>query len=340
MLQTLLFANNGRTNSPAIIGGCDIENSCIIGRDEDIVCTGGMHAINVTFGAGDGNTTTISCMGKNIGLGTADVPSLTPAGNETIQHAIAVTAVNFTDMWGSVSNTSTCNLTMLYLDSDLGAVNESRIICFLTDGTNWGDLPNTTVMTDKNKVSVNLTEKDLPASNVQSSGYLYSTYRPNWTTLVPAGPESEEETLSLDLKPGWNMISSPFNSVTSITVPNEVTMMYGYDTEKRVYVYADPMTPCPCNGYWIGATDSCTLTITGVPLTSYHQNLSAGWNMIGCSSNPIPVSNMSTTPETPVSLYRYNVPLKQYETITASDMLLPGEGYWAGVSRCCVFIEE
>lgn len=332
-------------NNSANEGGSDVlaincseihmNNAFVKGQDAEIACAKtAIDAENITFDAYQGNTTTISCIGKNIGLGTAPVPSPDTDGNKTIRHALAITGINTTGYPEPANYTFSCNMKIHYLDTDLGKIPESLLTLFCTDGAYWEEIPNATVNTAENYISAVLTETELPESVVEVSGNP-PAHHWNWTTLVPAGPESGEETISLSLKPGWNMISTPFTSFTSITVPDEVTLMYSYDTENGIYVETKPTTSCPCNGYWIGATAPSTLNITGIPLTSYQQNLSSGWNMIGCLSKPISVTNMSTTPETPVSLYRYNVALRQYETITTSEILLPGEGYWAGVHCCC-----
>jgi predicted outer membrane repeat protein len=335
--------NSGKKCGSAILAmassGVNITDSRIAGSGGDtLFAETTLHVENVTFDALDGNTTAISCTGWNLGLATAPVPSPGPEGNQTIHHALSVTGVNMTISGVPSFYNSSCDLKMEYDDADLGSVNESLLMLFFTNGTYWDIIPNTTVDTAEKEISVILTEADLPESIIGLSDS--RIYNQNWTSLVPAGPPSAEETLSLGLVPGWNMISSPFETITAITVPDAVLGMYGYDTKNGTYVRTDPASPCTCKGYWIAANKPCTMNMTGIPLTCYQQNLSAGWNMIGCRCHPVPIANISTTPETPVSFYSYNPATGQYEVIVLTEILLPGEGYWAGVEYCCLLQEN
>lgn len=331
--------DNGNSIVPAIIGNYDIEYSNIIGPEESGVFTS-LNANNVTFDTGDGNTTTVSCSGHNFGLGTTNVPSPAPEGNKTIHHALVITAVNFTDQGGLNFDDTKCDLKMQYLDSELGSVNESATTCFLTDGTNWEKIQTTVVCPAENEISVFLTENDLPQSVLDCSNYYLTVFEPDWTTIVPAGPISTETTISITLSSGWNMISFPMKNIISTDIPEEVTAMYTYDTENSTYRNCDPTSPHTCLGYWLGVTYPCSIQITGVPMTCYQQNLSSGWNMIGCRADPTLVGSITTTPETPVSLYRYNTTSGKYQSLTPIQNLNPGEGYWAGVDCCCVLSEE
>jgi len=68
-----------------------------------------------------------------------------------------------------------------------------------------------------------------------------------------------------DLQPGWNMVGSVHGGVCSFLEPDDdpcdsvEAFTYCWDPVSKSYQYGTEI--CPCQGYWVAATDSCVLTV-------------------------------------------------------------------------------
>jgi hypothetical protein len=73
-------------------------------------------------------------------------------------------------------------------------------------------------------------------------------------------------TWTSDIKPGWNMIGSVISNA-SITNPNDnpdnsvQSFAYWWNPDTKTYVFTTEIQPG--KGYWVAATQNCTLTLQG-----------------------------------------------------------------------------
>lgn len=138
------------------------------------------------------------------------------------------------------------------------------------------------------------------------------------------------------MKTGWNMVSVPVTveetGVSSVFPGNSAVWTYGtagYTAPTDVEVGA---------GYWVKYTYDTTITITGVPATTYTKSLAAGWNMIGSISEAVALSAVVVDP-TDVdlgALWGYD-PVGGY---TLYETISPLKGYWIFADSACEITVE
>ena len=146
--------------------------------------------------------------------------------------------------------------------------------------------------------------------------------------------EGNETTKVLNLSAGWNMISVPARDAT-ITLPDEAGAVYRYNGNIYESV-ADLASVAPGEGVWMAATGACNITFTGIPVDSYTEPASAGWNMIGSCSEEIESfgDHLSSVPAGAVSTQIYGYEPAQGRYVTPASCT-PGCGYWVSVSEGC-----
>lgn len=142
-----------------------------------------------------------------------------------------------------------------------------------------------------------------------------------------------ENKRQIDLKPGWNMISQPFETFTADTNCKFSASIYGYDPEnKRYYVVSSLNDTVGGYGYWVKVDSDCQITFSGDPVMKIH--LKPGWNMIGTVNNEeLPLDLLKERCKVLGDVYTYNTTTRKYEVV---DMLYPGRGYWVRVMSSCV----
>ena len=139
----------------------------------------------------------------------------------------------------------------------------------------------------------------------------------------------------IPLAAGWNMVSVPVTDAVVTTPPQMMDTVYGYDPANRIYAKVNVTALAPGRGYWVSATDACTLRVNGSYMDRYQADLRTGWNMIGSVSANASFTNPDTNPAGSVqnSLYGHRPALGTYVTTTT---LAPGGGYWASATRDCI----
>ena len=130
-----------------------------------------------------------------------------------------------------------------------------------------------------------------------------------------------ETCVDVTLTQGWNMVSMPLVSSTSMQVTDVypgTTNHYGFGTS-----YENASSFVPGKGYWLKSSGS-TPRVCGAPVTEYEIPLQAGWNMIGGFEHDAEVSALVPSPADVVSssVFAYN---GGYST---ASQFLPGKGYW------------
>ena len=138
----------------------------------------------------------------------------------------------------------------------------------------------------------------------------------------------------IPLKAGWNMVSVPVtpadNSVSAV-FPG-VAVVYTWDPVSKTYT--TPTTVEPDTGYWVAVIQDATITVTGVPVTTWTSDIKPGWNMIGSVISNASIANPNDNPDQSVQPFTYwwNPVARTYVLTTNID---PGKGYWAASVRDC-----
>ena len=153
---------------------------------------------------------------------------------------------------------------------------------------------------------------------------------------LDSGGAGPPETMTLQLEPGWNMVSVPVQAAdmsTSIIFAGTEAV---YNWNPVTKSYFTPTTTLPCQGYWVAVMEPTTINVTGTPVISWNCGTSRGWNMIGSTSNTRSVDDL-TPDETPDPLqknavYWWDPVAKAY---TSVSQILSGNGYWlASIDDC------
>jgi len=150
---------------------------------------------------------------------------------------------------------------------------------------------------------------------------------------------SAPESIDIELKSGWNMVSVPMAMFPSNSAPSTVfsgsVAVYTWNPVTKSY--ETPTTVVPECGYWVAVTENKTIPVTGTPITEWESGLTAGWNMIGsvCGS-PVAVGDLTTNvdpdPLLRGAIYWWNPVSKSYET---APSIVEGQGYWAATTQNC-----
>ena len=161
---------------------------------------------------------------------------------------------------------------------------------------------------------------------------------------------------SIDLTTGWNLFSLPVvptNTAASAVLgvlddASKTQSVFTYDAingEWLVYHPGDPDTSSfstltAGSGYWIDYLDSAPATIAGTGNlflegnnTPPQKELAAGWNLIGYfqleNTTSVTANNaLSTISGQWTQLRTYDNTAKQFQSVTASDFMEPGFGFW------------
>jgi carboxypeptidase T len=137
-------------------------------------------------------------------------------------------------------------------------------------------------------------------------------------------------TYDLPVEQRWNLFSLPVRmdaGTKAAVFPNATAGAYSYAGVSG-YVIKD--TVQPGKGYWVQFNSAQTLSIPGFLQTSASIDVTAGWNLIGSISVPVPVNTIGSDPPGLVlsSVFQYNNGI-----YAITDTILPGEGHWVKVDR-------
>jgi hypothetical protein len=127
--------------------------------------------------------------------------------------------------------------------------------------------------------------------------------------------------LTLNLNTGWNMVS--FTVLPTDTLFADAFSGKGY---YQVLTWTGTSYTQPSNieagrGYWILVLSPTTLSLTGIPVTSYTFDLPAGWSMIGSINGVVNCGSV-------FSGY-YQMLTWSGTSYTTATTIEPGKGYWA-----------
>ena len=130
-----------------------------------------------------------------------------------------------------------------------------------------------------------------------------------------------------DVANNWNIISVPLGVPDyrlSELYPTAASPAFSYAT---AYTREDTLRKGA--GYWVKFVGAQTVTVTGKVFGPDTIDVAEGWNMIGCTSTPVPVSGIVSIPPgiTTSNFFGYT---GAYKTTT---VLQPGFGYWVKVQQ-------
>lgn len=139
-------------------------------------------------------------------------------------------------------------------------------------------------------------------------------------------------TLSPSIYPaqaGWNMLSIPAlpsDPAPAVNFPQALTPAYAF-TES--YVAVDSVKEGV--GYWVKFRASRMLPIFGTPLLADTLGCTAGWNLVGSISSPVPATSLKMLPAGGVVGFAYAYFAGR--GYLPADTLFPGRGYWIKLSQ-------
>jgi len=151
----------------------------------------------------------------------------------------------------------------------------------------------------------------------------------------PCPPDSQpcSTSITIQLSPGWNMFSLPIIPNSQIQNNcNQAGSFWHYDPTQGQYVQVANLNQVQSGlGYWMNVQSSCTLTLSGNPISiNDFPQLNSGWNQIGSPTQSTTFSpgncNLISGP------WWYDPVQHIYVN---SNNIEPGKGYWIKVSDSC-----
>ncbi len=260
------------------------------------------------------------------------------APSMSVYDNVGIVKINVTKAGNTKMNASVCYYTVnRTAKAELDFVNTSGSLTFVPGETKKNFtitiLPNVTYE-DNELFDALLNNPDNATLN---------TYT-NYTVCIMS---NVSRNITINLAPGWNLISIPVNNVTlhaSDLVSNAslgVDMVAIYNNTTGAYTTYYTGTAAwknaqmtPDRGYYIHSTKSSSFNVTGVPLLPHYINIYRGWNMVGWSS-PSNIKASVIMGQVSLSMVsRYNTSTGGYQTYyvgasaSKNFTLTGGEGYF------------
>ncbi|NYZ78256.1 hypothetical protein H0N96_02530, partial [Candidatus Micrarchaeota archaeon] len=175
------------------------------------------------------------------------------------------------------------------------------------------------------------------------------TVRPSATP--PAPPE--KETFTLNLKKGWNMLSTPISDgappctgvcramlwpgamITSTTCSPAKLWYYENGGYQNYGMLADGGW-VHTGGFWVKVAEDCKVELSASRKNFGQVSLQTGWNQIGAFYEPTAFKNVQGACVVLSGPWHYNAFTKNYEK---ASVLQPGEGYFVKVASNCILNE-
>ena len=141
--------------------------------------------------------------------------------------------------------------------------------------------------------------------------------------------------MQMSLKAGWNLVSVPVipddSSVEAVFPETEV--VYAWDASTGGYDMAAEVEPS--KGYWVAVLSDTVITLSGVPVYDWTDEVTAGWNLVGSVFGSVDFTEPDTEPPGMVEgfSYRWNPDLPGYTFSTTKE---PAMGHWIAATGDCV----
>ncbi|TAK67044.1 MAG: T9SS type A sorting domain-containing protein, partial [Bacteroidetes bacterium] len=133
-------------------------------------------------------------------------------------------------------------------------------------------------------------------------------------------------TLTSTYTAGWQLISVPLevNDYSKLTLfPTANSNAFRYE---GAYYITDTLENGV--GYWLKFPTTTSVSMTGIPITVDTIDVDAGWNIIGCISEPVAVSDIVSIPGGIVTSQFYGFD----HGYLRQDTIMPNKGNWVKVS--------
>lgn len=128
----------------------------------------------------------------------------------------------------------------------------------------------------------------------------------------------------------WNMLSMPMTLVdprASAVYPTASSQAFRYAPGAGYQVVDSTL---PGFGYWLKFPSAQTVAMWGYPVAIDSPQVAAGWNLVGATSNVVPVSVITTSPPGILDSPFFSFGPSGYTAVT---QLEPGRGYFVKVSQ-------
>jgi len=179
---------------------------------------------------------------------------------------------------------------------------------------------------------------------IESTGLECAFVSSEGFTTTTGGPlvvhESAAQTVNIELKAGWNMVSVPVvgDSMSVDMVFPDAEVVYTWDPATKSYYMPDTIDPT--RAYWVASLTDDTVMFTGTPVTGWEVQVEQGWNMLG-SIYPAVVdfNEPDDEPDSAVEgfTYSWDPTAKSY---TFKHSIDPTAGHWvAAVEDCSLIVE-
>jgi uncharacterized protein (TIGR02145 family) len=146
------------------------------------------------------------------------------------------------------------------------------------------------------------------------------------------GRRGVESALSMQVGPGWNLLSLPVivSDGSRLTLFPTSTSQAFVARDSGGYEPQD--TLCPGVGFWLKFDSAQTVPIEGALILGDTVEVNAGWNLIGCLSVPVIVDSLKTNPPGILSgqVFEFR---REGEGYRRADTLSPGLAYWMKAAR-------
>jgi hypothetical protein len=135
--------------------------------------------------------------------------------------------------------------------------------------------------------------------------------------------DADVTTMNMPVNERWNIISLPLISDDLrkvVLFPDANSSAFSFSSSG----YVAEETLKNGVGYWLKFDSAQSVAVNGTLLNSTSVEVQEGWNLIGSLSQPLAVTEISSTPGGIVTSEFY-----EYQNgYTMTDTLYPGEGYW------------
>ncbi len=144
------------------------------------------------------------------------------------------------------------------------------------------------------------------------------------------GLPNDSITVVVNVQVGWNMLSRPVITSHDSIVPYCCSGLFCY-----IFCYQNPGGWGDCDtrhgaGWFLKCPSAGPRSIRGWALTADTVSVTAGWNLVGSISYPVPVEAVTVIPAgnriTPFWAFANH----QYVT---ADTIVPGYGYWVKMQQ-------
>ncbi len=171
----------------------------------------------------------------------------------------------------------------------------------------------------------------------------FYSYAPSFTINQKSAYATAGVGGFLEIKAGWNMISSPNDKIFNLNGLSGCEILSGpwyWDHSQYKYIKADKIEPL--RGYWIYAKSDCTATFSGSAAAGNMTEilLKPGWNLIsGVAETSFKASQVNCSLKQTGTVYRslftWNSTEKKYDRISLEQNMKVKTGYFVYVENTC-----